>query len=322
MPPPSRHRAAALATAALALVALAACAPGGGSDGSPTAAGSRTAEPGPGPPCPVARIPVAVTVNQWRDLVAHSGGDCVAVTTILDRPGVDPHEYEPTPAGQAALVGAKLVVMNGRGYDAWATRALEAVGDRPPVIEAAGVPGAAVPGGNPHVWNDPATVDAVSGAVTGELRRLLPGAEDYLAERATAWKAELEPYHAEVRRLAGPAAARSYAATEPVYDPMLAVLGLRDATPPGYRAASAGESEPAPGDLAALQAVLRNRAVDVLVYNTQTAGALPEQIRRTAEEAGVPVVEVSESMPPDQPGFVAWQLSQLRRLDAALGRAG
>jgi zinc/manganese transport system substrate-binding protein len=322
MPPPSRHRAAVLATAALALVALAACAPGGGSDGSGTAAGSRTAEPGPGPPCPVTRIPVAVTVNQWRDVVAHSGGDCVAVTTILDRPGVDPHEYEPTPADQAALVGAKLVVMNGRGYDAWATRALEAVGDRPPVIEAAGVPGAAVPGGNPHVWNDPATVDAVSRAVTGELRRLLPGAEDHLAERATAWQAELAPYHADVHDLGPRAAGRPYAATEPVYDPMAAALGMKDLTPPGYRVASAGESEPAPGDLAALQDVLRRHAVDVLIYNTQTSGALPDQIRRTAEEAGIPVVEVSESMPPDQPGFVAWQRSQLRRLETALERAG
>ena len=95
---------------------------------------------------------------------------------------------------------------------------------------------------------------------------------------------------------------------------------LRDATPPGYRAASAGESEPAPGDLAALQEVLRSHAADVLIYNTQTSGALPEQIRRTAEDAGVPVVEVSESVPPDQPGFVAWQLDQLRRLRAALGQ--
>jgi zinc/manganese transport system substrate-binding protein len=86
--------------------------------------------------------------------------------------------------------------------------------------------------------------------------------------------------------------------------------------------ASAGQSEPAPGDLAALQAVLQSRSVDALLYNTQTSGALPEQVRRTAEEAGVPVVEVSESIPPGQPGFVPWQLDQLRRLGAALGGGG
>jgi zinc/manganese transport system substrate-binding protein len=321
MPPPPLRRsvAAVLVAAALALGALGGCSAATPDGGSPGARG-RAGEPGPGAPCPVARIPVAVTVNQWHDVVAHSGGDCVAVTTILDRPGVDPHEYEPTPADQAALVGARLVVMNGRGYDSWATRALDAGGERPAVVEAATVPGADAPGGNSHLWNYPPAVDAVSRAVTEALRPLLPGAGDYLTERAAAWTAELAPYQAEVRGLIRQAVSKRYAATEPVYDPMAAFLLMRDVTPPGYRAASAGQSEPAPGDLAALQEVLRSHGADVLIYNTQTSGALPEQIRRTAEEAGVPVVEVSESVPPDQPGFVAWQLDQLRRLAAALGR--
>ena len=57
----------------------------------------------------------------------------------------------------------------------------------------------------------------------------------------------------------------------------------------------------------------------MLVYNTQTSGSVPEQLRAAAEDAGVPVVEVSES-PTDADGsFVAWQLAQLTELSDALG---
>ena len=59
--------------------------------------------------------------------------------------------------------------------------------------------------------------------------------------------------------------------------------------------------------------------MDVLIVNVQTEGAIPEQIRAAAEDAGVPVVEVSETMPKGAAGFVDWQVGQLQALRAALG---
>ena len=46
---------------------------------------------------------------------------------------------------------------------------------------------------------------------------------------------------------------------------------------------------------------------------------MPEQLRAAAEDAGVPVVEVSESPADANGSFVAWQLAQLRKLSDALG---
>ena len=34
----------------------------------------------------------------------------------------------------------------------------------------------------------------------------------------------------------------------------------------------------------------------MLIYNRQTEGAVPEQLRAAAEQAGVPVVEVTETV--------------------------
>ena len=56
----------------------------------------------------------------------------------------------------------------------------------------------------------------------------------------------------------------------------------------------------------------------MLVYNAQTRGSIPEQLRAAAEDAGVPVVEVTESPTDTDGSFVAWQLAQLSALSDAL----
>jgi zinc/manganese transport system substrate-binding protein len=94
-----------------------------------------------------------------------------------------------------------------------------------------------------------------------------------------------------------------------------------NATPPGYRAASANDSDPSPADLEAFRRALADRRIDVLIYNTQTEGSVPEQIRAAAEAAGVPVVKVTETVPPGTTSFETWQVAQLTALAKALGVA-
>ncbi len=57
----------------------------------------------------------------------------------------------------------------------------------------------------------------------------------------------------------------------------------------------------------------------MLIYNVQTEGSVPQQIRAAAEQAGVPVVEVTETVPPGTDSFVTWQVDQLTALAEALG---
>jgi zinc/manganese transport system substrate-binding protein len=284
-----------------------------------SAAGAVTGSsaPGAGAPCPVAPVPVVVSVDQWGDLVTELGGRCATVTTIISGSTADPHDYEPSPADVAAFAGARLVVVNGLGYDSWASAAAGAVSPAPAVVVAADVAGAHG-GDNPHRWYSPPDVEATARAVTAELRRLLPGADGYLDERATGLRRALAPYNDLVAAIRDRHAGRAFAATEPVFDLLGAALGIANGTPAGYAAAAANDSDPAPGDIAAFGSVLRDGRVDVLVYNVQTQGAVPEQLREAAGSADVPVVEVTETVPPGRPSFVAWQVDQLERLDRAL----
>ncbi|UDY37235.1 metal ABC transporter solute-binding protein, Zn/Mn family [Dermatobacter hominis] len=282
--------------------------------------GDDTADaPEPKGDCPVGPVQVVVSVDQWGDVVRQLAGDCAEVTTIVDGAAGDPHEFEPTPSDVAAFDGADLVVVNGLGYDTWATDAVASSSGEPKVIDAGEIAGSEV-GDNPHVWYDPTVVRETATAVTQALQEVSPReAEEYYTDRFQRWEQALAPYDAAIERIRAGATGRPYAATESVFDLMAAALGLTDVTPSGYRDAAANESEPAPADVDGFETALRDRKADVLIDNTQTEGPLPQQLADVARQAGVPVVPVTETVPADAGSFVEWQVAQLDALAAALG---
>ncbi|MGY1741332.1 MULTISPECIES: metal ABC transporter solute-binding protein, Zn/Mn family [unclassified Blastococcus] len=305
MPAP---RTTAAALAVLAGLALTGCS--GGDPGPVTDAGDPAN-------CPGEVLNVVVSVAQWGSIVDQLGGDCTNVTTVLGSGAGDPHDHEASTGDVAAFEDADLVVHNGLGYDQWAADAADGVSPRPVVLEVAEVAGART-GDDPHLWYEPELVPRFADAVTRALSDLSADAAPYLQQQRQLFTTELQPYVAALARLRELAAGRTYAATEPVFDRTARAVGLTDATPAGYRDAVGNEGEPAPGDLAAFAAALAEGRVDVLVYNAQTAGSLPEQLRAAAEEADVPVVDVTESAPEDDGSFVEWQVAQLGALSDAL----
>lgn len=270
--------------------------------------------------CPTAPVDVVVSVDQWGDIVSQLGGACTKVKTILASSSVDPHDYEPAPADAAAFAGAKLVVINGADYDHWASDLAAKSAPSAAVVSAAEVTKTA-DGSNPHLWYSPAAVSAVADAVTAELSKLDPQAASYFATERTDFTTTLQPYNTLIEKIKAGATGKTYAATEGIFDYQAQAMGLVDKTPEGYQKASANESDPSPADIQAFRDALAQHTIDVLIYNTQTEGSIPEQIRSAAEQAGVPVVNVTETVPPGVTSFVTWQDDQLTALAKALGVA-
>lgn len=270
--------------------------------------------------CPTAPVNVVVSVDQWGDIVSELGGKCANVKTILASSSVDPHDYEPSPADAASFAGAQLVVVNGADYDPWASKLAATSASTAPVVDAGEVT-KTTEGANPHLWYRPSAVTAVADAVTAELSKLDAQAGSYFADRRSTFTTSMAPYNGLIEKIKAGASGKSYAATEGIFDYQAEALGLVNKTPAGYQTASANETDPSPADIAAFQQALSDRQVDVLIYNTQTEGSIPEQIRSAAEDAGVPIVEVTETVAPGKPSFEAWQDDQLSALAKALGVA-
>jgi zinc/manganese transport system substrate-binding protein len=271
--------------------------------------------------CPGEVVDVVVSVSQWGDLVRQLGGDCATVTTIVSSGAIDPHDFEPGTADLAAFSDADLVVVNGAHYDDWASHATATLDPEPPVVSAAEVAGVVAEGSDPHLWVDPAIVPEMITAVTDALVTVSGDTHGYFDQQQADTITALQPYLEAVDALRTAAAGHTYAATEAVFNRLAHAVGLTDVTPAGYQRSASNESDPAPGDLAAFEAALADGSADVLVHNSQTRGGVPEQLVGAAENAGVPVVEVTES-PTDAAGsFVAWQVAQVQRLTDALRRA-
>ncbi len=270
------------------------------------------------PPCPGAPVDVAVSVDQWGDLVSQLGGACAVVKTVLVSSSVDPHDYEPSPRDAATFSGARLIVINGAGYDPWALKLAAISADVAPVISAADVT-KTPDGDNPHLWYRPSAVTGVADAVTAELSEIDPQTRAYFTDRRTAFTAALQSYTRLINTIKAHGAGKTYAATEGIFTYMADALGLVNKTPQGYQQAAASESDPSPADIQAFLDALAGHRIDVLIYNPQTEGSIPDQIRAAAERANVPVVSVTETVPQDQTTFAGWQDTQLTKLAKALG---
>ena len=74
-----------------------------------------------------ADLKVASLSTITTDLGRQIGGTNVAVTGII-RPGIDPHEFEPTPADVKKVADADLVLYTGKGLEGYLTKLEEAAG--------------------------------------------------------------------------------------------------------------------------------------------------------------------------------------------------
>jgi len=307
-----RTRGGVLAPALAVLVAsgLAGCVPAastvGRGPGRPTADGS-------------GKIRVVASIDTWGSLLAQLGGDRVAATSVISSPGVDPHSYEPTPADAIAIAEARVLVVDGIGYDGWASAA--AAANPSPTRRRLDV-GTLVgirPGGNPHQWYSRAVVHRVVDALTADLQAVDPAGRAYYAQRRrellTVGLRRYDALEAETR-----AAHRGtpVGGSESVVTPLADTLGLRVLTPPALLRAVSEGTDPAPGDVATVRHQLTGHLVRVYLDNVQNSTPDVEAQVAAARAAGIPVVTVTETLTPRGATFQDWQVAQLEALSRAL----
>ena len=66
-------------------------------------------------------------------------------------------------------------------------------------------------------------------------------------------------------------------------------------------------------------ALFSQHQVKVLLYNNQTVSPITSQIKSAAQAAGIPIIGVSETLPPGKT-FQQWQLGQAQALQRALAQ--
>jgi zinc/manganese transport system substrate-binding protein len=94
-----------------------------------------------------------------QDLAVRIGGSRIAATCLL-RPGVDPHAYQPVPEDVRRLAAARLVIINGLGFEGWfESLAREARFSGAVVVASAGITPLRMAGDGGHGHDHPAVDD-------------------------------------------------------------------------------------------------------------------------------------------------------------------
>jgi zinc/manganese transport system substrate-binding protein len=215
------------------------------------------------------------------------------------------------------VAGARFVIANGAGYDPWMSKLLSVPvpGPRDAIFAEKFLKHPS--DGNPHLWYDPDLIMHLADAMTVAFAAADPGGTDYQA-RNTTFDKSMQVLIDRVAELRAKYSGTPVTATEPVFDYMARQLGLemRNAA---FQRAVMNDTEPSASDVAAFEGDLRQHKVRALLYNTQTTGTMSQRMRKIAEQAGVPVVGISETEPAGT-HYQDWMLGQLDALDKALSK--
>ncbi|HKQ02233.1 MAG TPA: metal ABC transporter substrate-binding protein [Actinomycetes bacterium] len=144
---------------------------------------------------------VVATTTQVADLAANVGGDRVRVTSLL-KPGIDAHDYDPSPADINAIANADLVLQNGVGLERWFGDTIESSGYDGPVVDTSRGVALRQVGGelDPHIWQNPRNAVLMAANIERGLATAEPAAAASFEANLTAYTRQLEALDTEVAR--------------------------------------------------------------------------------------------------------------------------
>jgi zinc/manganese transport system substrate-binding protein len=259
------------------------------------------------------KLKVAASFSILCDFVAHVGGDRVEVSALVG-PGADAHVYAPTPRDAKVVAAARLIVVNGLGFEGWMARLLQASATQalivvasarvvplppsylppragedkskypPPLAAEGGVGGRfgnATAGVDPHAWQSVHNAEIYVSNIRDGLIRTDPEARAIYEANAAAYIEELTRLDADIRR-----------AVATIQPARRKVIGTHEAF--GYFAADYGitfiaaqglstETEPSARDVARIIRTIREENIPALFFENAVD---PRLAKRIAAETG------------------------------------
>ena len=235
------------------------------------------------------KMPVVVSFSILSDIVSNVGRDHISISTLVG-PDEDAHVYAPTPKDVRTLAQAKVVVINGLGFEGWIERLADAANYKGALVVASdGIKvrqrsdgGDAAHHLDPHAWQDPANVMVYIRNIVAALSKADPA-------NATAYKNNGAEYTRSLVALDNwaqaqfaqiPDARRNVITSHDAFEYFGAHFKVRFLAPQGVST----ESEPSAKDVAMLIRQIREEHSKALFFENMSNPKLLQQI---SDEVGV-----------------------------------
>lgn len=260
------------------------------------------------------KIQVVTSLDFYGEAARAVLKDKGTVKTIINKPSMDPHDFEPTTKTAKQIAQADLILYNGLGYDGWMNSLIQSSSDKKTVINVAKDVAKRKDGANEHVWYDPDTMIQLTKKLVKQFSKEDPKNKAYYQKNGTQYITKLEKVTKKLTALKSDRTQNDVAVTEPVFYYMLEKLDYHIIDPAFAQAIEEG-TDPTPKVLNQLQEALAKRKVEFLVVNRQTESKIVTTIKQTAKKNDIPILYVTETLPAHKT-YTTWMLGQLDDLAA------
>jgi zinc/manganese transport system substrate-binding protein len=262
-------------------------------------------------------LKIVAAENFYGGVAQQIAGGGAAVTSILNNPNQDPHEFTSSAGTAKAVADADVVIYNGISYDPWMDKLLGTRGkpDRVTIVVADLI--GAKNGDNPHIWYDPRTMPALGAKLVEVLSKIDAEQAATCPKRLGDFNASMKLELEKIAAIKATSARTVVTATEPVFGYMADALGFKMLNY-DFQVKIMNDAEPTAQETADFEKSLRTKSARILFYNSQVTDPTTDRIQQIAKAAGIPIVGVTETQPPDQQDYVSWMMHELDGVQAAL----
>jgi zinc/manganese transport system substrate-binding protein len=237
---------------------------------------------------PKDKLKVIASFSILGDLVKNVGGDRVEVATLVG-PNGNAHVYAPSPADAKKVADARLVFVNGLGFEGWLERLVKASGTKAPIVvatkgisprERAAEAGHDHDHGrtDPHAWQSVANAKIYVVNIRDALIAADPAGKAAYDGNAAAYLAKLDALEREVRDVIAkiPASRRKVITSHDAFGYFEGAYGVDFIAPQGVST----EAEASAKDVAAIITQIRKQKISAVFLENVTDPRLVEQIAR------------------------------------------
>lgn len=232
---------------------------------------------------------VVTTLYPLEYFAQRIGGDDVSVTNLL-KPGVEAHDFDPTPADIRKLEAADVIIYNGSGFEPWIDRALSTIsssGGPRLIVEASREWRQESDAGeiDPHVWLDPLKATELVKLIRDSLANANPDGAAIYATSATGLLTELLSLHQSFLNGLRECTQNTFVMSHAAFGHLAERYGLEQIPISGL----SPEAAPGPADLARIVDTIQKLGIKYIMVEPIVSAAYAETLAREINAEMLPL---------------------------------
>lgn len=236
-------------------------------------------------------ISVVATTDFYGEVAKAVLGSHGSVTSIINNPSIDPHDFEPTTKTAKTVANSAILLYNGIGYDSWAKKLSGAkkiaVGED--IMNKKD-------GDNEHLWYNSKTMPAVAKYLAKRFGKIDSKHKEEYLKNAKKYANSLSKLDTMINQIKKNSNNKLVDVSEPVFDYALQDMGYKVNNVHFSNSVEKG-TDPSPSDIKDMQNDIKNHKIAFFVQNTQASDKVVKNLVALCKQYNVPVVSVTETLP-------------------------